>query len=177
MQRDKLDYKYNDVSNAWREKYFVVHFVAEGPICTECKALAQTWVVLCDTIHTKDQTLRDLVSDPFKHQRQRLMQCEGARKMLDVCQSVKEKRKRNMLHAEESIKLASKCFELLQVVKPQSVRTICEGLAAVIQGDFWVDDVRSKSKRVVSLRQPRKPIEPCMVNDYLQEEEAYRFVI
>ena len=59
-------------------------------------------------------------------------------------------------------------------MKPQSVRTICEGLAALIQGDFWVDDVRSKSKRVVSLRQPRKPIEPSMVNDYLQEEEAYR---
>lgn len=61
-------------------------------------------------------------------------------------------------------------------MKPQCVRTICEGLAALIQGDFWVDDLRSKSKRVVSLRQPRKPIEPNMVNDYLQEEEAYRYL-
>ncbi len=61
-----------------------------------------------------------------------------------------------------------------QVVKPQSVRTICEGLCSVIQGDFWVDDFRKKSKHVVSMRQPRKPIEPNMVNDYLAEEEAYR---
>lgn len=63
-----------------------------------------------------------------------------------------------------------------KVTRPQTVRTICQGLHSTIQGDFWVDDdiYQSKSKRAVSLRRINMELEPGTVEDYLLEEEAYR---
>ena len=66
------------------------------------------------------------------------------------------------------------------VTQPKNVRTICQGLSASIQGDFWIlDDVitnsKTKGKRAVSLRKLINKLEPRTVQDYLREEEAYRY--
>ena len=60
---------------------------------------------------------------------------------------------------------------------PQTTRAICEGLSATIEGDFWVEDdvFYSGCKRAVALRKLNVKLEPGTVQDYVQEEEAYRW--
>lgn len=66
-----------------------------------------------------------------------------------------------------------------QVTQPQSQRQICSGLSATIVGDFWIDGefIPSKAKYAVSLRKLNQKLDSKSVEDYLQEEEAYRYEI
>ena len=63
-----------------------------------------------------------------------------------------------------------------QVTQPQSQRLICNGLSSTVMGDFWIagELFRSKAKCAVSLRKLNAKLEAKTVEDYLQEEEAYR---
>jgi len=59
------------------------------------------------------------------------------------------------------------------------VRNICHGLSSVIQGDFWLNDDVSchRSKYAVTLRQINEKLDASSIEDYLQEEEAYRWQV